>query len=212
MSRLLRTLDRVKGIGYTTVSAISRAGLFVGLALLGGIGSSWYLSTMPSLLTTERTGPWVTWVAAGRVDADPYTRARFARVGSLPLNAAATQTYEAQVDSAGQRLHSSCEYAVEGPVPDVNWWSVGVFSDRGQLITNSAERYAFNAGTLAQNPDGTFLVSLARDARPGNWLPTGGAGRLALVMTLHQAPSQAKLVRSRSESLRLPTIRRVQCR
>ena len=212
MSRLLRTLDRGKAIAYTTATAVGRAGLFVGLAVCGGIGSSWYLSSQPSALTTESVGPWVNWVSAGRVEADPYTRARFARIGSLPVNAASTQTFEARADNTGQRLHSSCEYAVEGPVPDAQWWSVGVYSDRGQLIPNAAERYAFNAGTLAQNPDGTFLVSLARDARPGNWLPTGGAGRLALVLTLHQAPSQAKLVKARAQVTTLPNIRRVQCR
>ena len=45
MSRLLRTLDRAKSIAYSTATAAGRAGLFVGLAVCGGIGSSWYLST-----------------------------------------------------------------------------------------------------------------------------------------------------------------------
>ena len=170
------------------------------------------MTTQPSPVTTESAGPWVNWIAAGRPDADPYTRARFARIGALPTNAASAQTFEARVDSGGQRLHSSCEYAVEGPLPDVSWWSIAVYSERGMLIPNAADRYAYNAGSVAANPDGTFQVSLARDARPGNWLPTGGAGRLALVLTLYQPPSQARLVRARTGQTALPVIRRVQCR
>lgn len=211
MSRLLRLIDRAKVVSYDWLTEIGRAGLFVGLCIAGGIGSSWYLSTQPSWLTAEINGPWVSWVAAGRLDADPYTRAHFARVGSLPFNAASMQTFEARTDSSGQRLYSSCEYQVEGTLPRSPWWSIGVFSDRGQLIQNAAERYAFNAGSLAPNPDGTFLISLARDARPGNWLPTGGAGRLTLVLTLYQNTSTVRVNEASAQS-QLPIIRRVQCR
>jgi hypothetical protein len=55
-----------------------------------------------------------------------------------------------------------------------------------------------------RRPDGSFLVTLARDARPGNWLPTGGAGRLTLVLTIIEGGDVT--------GTGLPEIRRVACR
>ena len=52
------------------------------------------------------------------------------------------------------------------------------------LIPNSAERHSFTSQTIAANPDGSFFIVLAREARPGNWLPVGGAGRLTLMLTM----------------------------
>lgn len=213
MSRILRTLDRVKATAYSAATTLGRAGLFVALAVFGGIGTSWYMSTNASMLTTEAYGPWVTWVSAGRQDADPYTRARFARLGSLPINSASALTLEALTDNTGQRLHSACEYVIEGRMPEAQWWSIAVYTDRGQLIANPAERHTFNSSTIAPNPDGSILVALARDARPGNWLPTGGGGRLAVILTVHQSVQQAGAgPRVVDQSITLPTIRRIECR
>ncbi len=98
-----------------------------------------------------------------------------------------------------------------GSEPAASWWSLSVFDDRGELIANPAERYAFTSQTIAMHPDGSFLVSLARDARPGNWLPTGGAGRLALVFTTLDA--SAPLLSKPTENQKpLPEIERIQCR
>lgn len=83
------------------------------------------------------------------------------------------------------------------------WWTIALYDDSGHLIPNAAGRHAFNSSTIMRRPDGSFLVSLARDARPGNWLPTGGAGRLTLVLTLIEAGDASGA---------LPEIRRVACR
>ena len=42
---------------------------------------------------------------------------------------------------------------------------------------NPAGRFGFNAATVAKDPDGGFSIVLARDARPGNWLPTDAESR-----------------------------------
>jgi len=184
---------------------------FIGIVLILGLGSSWYMIDVGTPLTTEREGPWVSWTSAGRADADPYTRAHFARLGTLPLSAEMTLSYVAYSDSDGRRLHSSCDYLVEGREPGTSWWSLTVFDDRGELIANAAQRYAFTSQSIALRPDGTFIVALARDARPGNWLPTGGAGRLALVFTTLDA-STPILAKPADAQKPLPIIRRVQCR
>ena len=122
-----------------------------------------------------------------------------------------TLTYIANSDSDGRRLHSSCDYSVEGREPGTSWWSLTVFDDRGELIANAADRYDFTSQSIALRPDGTFSVTLARDARPGNWLPTGGAGRLALVFTTLDATTPL-LAKSSEGRKPLPEIRRIQCR
>jgi hypothetical protein len=184
---------------------------FIGAVLILGLGTSWYMIDVGTPLTTLREGPWVSWTSAGRADADFYTRAHFARLGTLQLSAEMTLTYVAFTDSEGRRLHSSCDYSVEGREPKASWWSLTVFDHRGELIANPAQRYAFTSQSIALHPDGTFVVSLARDARPGNWLPTGGAGRLALVFTTLD-PSTPLLAQPTEDVRPLPEIKRIQCR
>lgn len=184
---------------------------FIGTVLILGLGTSWYMIDIGTPLTTERQGPWISWTSAGRADADPYTRAHFARFGTLQLSAEMTLTYVANTDSEGRRLHSSCDYSVEGVEPGTSWWSITVFDDRGELISNHAQRYAYTSQTIALRPDGSYVVALARDARPGNWLPTGGAGRLALVFTTLD-PTTPLLAKPTEEHKLLPEIRRIQCR
>lgn len=179
------------------------------IVLAGGLGSSWYMVEAGSRLTTASFGPWMTWTSAARPDADPYTRAHFVKAGTLPVSTEVQRTFVARTDSAGDRLHSSCEYAVEGRVPKADWWSLAVFDDRGRLIPNAAERYAFTGQTLALSKPGMFAVILAREARPGNWLPTGGAGRLALTFNI------ADIRRPENEATiepALPVIRKIKCR
>lgn len=213
-SELLYRLDRMRSALGAWVAHTANIGLFVGLVLLLGIGSSWYMIDVGTRLTTERQGPWVAWTQAASRDVDPYTRAHFARKGSLPLSGSIATTYEARFDGEGQRLHSSCEYLIESGPLDAAWWSLAVYDDYGLLIPNTADRHAFDSQTLAPNADGSFYIVLARDARPGNWLPVGGAGRLTLQLTLLQ-PHIAQLAvdpSAETRRLALPVIRRIACR
>jgi len=184
---------------------------FIGAVLILGLVSSWYMIDSGTLLTTEREGPWVSWTSAGRADADPYTRAHFARLGSLQITTEIARSYVAYSDSDGGKLHSSCDYVVEGGEPGTSWWSVTVFDDKGELIANPIDRYTFTSQSIAIRPDGTFAVALSREARPGNWLPTGGAGRLALVFTTLDARAPLLTAQEDKENT-LPGIRLVKCR
>lgn len=180
--------------------------IFVVVAVFGGLASSWYMNEKGSPLTTQRQGPWISWVAAGRADADPYTRAHFLRRGSLPLSSALAQTYQASTDSDGNALFSTCEYVVEGPEPEAAFWSLAVFDEHGHMITNAAERYSYNSTTMMRTPGGRFGVTLSRSARPGNWLPTGGGGRLALQLRIEEPRGGERA------EIALPVIRRIACR
>jgi hypothetical protein len=206
------SVSQIRSIIVGAIDAILNVGVFVVIALGFGVWSSWVMVERGSALITRTTGAWVLWVNAGRPDADPYTRAHFSRLGSLPLSSTAIYTWEARNDDEGQKLHSSCEYALQGDGLEGDWWSLAVFDDRGNLIPNPSDRYAYNASTIALGPDGSYIVTLARDARPGNWLPTSGAGRLVLVLTRPAPRPNATPTEVQAAYRGLPAIRRIACR
>ncbi len=187
---------------------------FILIAVGGGLGATWMMVERGSALTTEVHGPWTHWTAAGRLDADPYTRAHFVRHALLPVSTALIGRYHASIDGEGRPLHSSCEYVLEGPEPSRGWWSVAVFDASGKLIRNDAERHSFSSDTAMRTPSGRVAIHLARSARPGNWLPTGGAGRLTLVLQVEDPHDSAMgAVGSTGDELpvQLPAIRRLAC-
>jgi hypothetical protein len=204
--RLHRLKKRIGAvIAYTADWA-----LFIGVVLILGLGSSWYMVETGSPLTTVTAGPWIGWTSAGRTDADPYTRAHEARLGLLPISTEVSQTYFAKTDSDGRPLHSSCAYQIEGHQIPNYWWSLTVYDTKGRLIPNSLGRYSFTSDTMAINPNGTFTTTLSREAHPGNWLPIGGAGKLAIAFTVIDLGVQAVTQEGEIESL-LPTITRTGC-
>lgn len=213
-SALLYRFDRARNKASVWISHAAELAALVGFIVVMGIGSSWYMIDVGSPFTTRRNGPWVQWMHVAVKETDPYTKAHIARLGSIPLSANVSATFEARTDSDGQRLHSSCEYVVEAPALAANWWSLAVYDDNGLLIPNAAERHAFTSDTVAYNPDGTFYVSMGRDARPGNWLPVGGAGRLTLVLELIEPARASNAGQSdiAAPRLALPVIRRTACR
>lgn len=192
-------------IAYTTDWA-----LFIGMVLILGLGSSWYMIERGSPLTTVTVGPWVSWTSAGRPDADPYTRAHEARLGILPLSSAIAQTFMATADFEGRPLHSSCEYLVEGHELPGYWWSLAVYDAGGRLIPNTLNRYSFTSDTIAIKPNGSYVTILSRDATPGNWIPIGGAGRLTLVLTVIDLDTRTVTQDGEIEGM-VPTITRQGC-
>lgn len=185
--------------------------MFLVIAILGGLGSAWYMIEAGSRLSTRSFGPWTTWIAAGRPDADPYTRAHMSRNALLPLATTLELTYQARTDSNGGRLHSACEYAIVMDGFESAWWSLAAYDGRGRLIANAAERYAFNSDSVMRDPDGRAVITLARDARPGNWLPIGGGSRVTLVLTIQDA-TWATTVSEGGPQKPLPDIQRLACR
>lgn len=181
------------------------------IAVATGVQTSRALISHGSPFSTTAYGPWMRWTSAGRADADPYTRAHLMKTGMLRFSSDSAATYEANSDTQGAYLHSSCDYVLEGPYANGEWWSIAVFDSGGNMIANDAQRYAFTSDTVAANPDGAYIVTLGRDARPGNWLPTGGAGRIIVVFTLLD-PATGISDTERAERYKLlPEIRRENC-
>ncbi|MBS0250893.1 MAG: DUF1214 domain-containing protein [Proteobacteria bacterium] len=203
----LSVLRAIVGIIVRAVTVV----LVVMLGIGAGLWSSRYMIARGSPLSVVTYGPWQQWPRIGRESADPYTKAHMISTGKLRISSDSAGIFEARTDSEGARLHSSCNYVVTGANMRGLWWSIGVFDTRGNLIANDADRYEFTADTIAPNPNGSFVVTLGRDARPGNWLPTSGAGRLVLVFTVLDPATGLSSEERAERNKDLPIIKREGC-
>jgi hypothetical protein len=190
-------------------------GYFIGtfaVALLLGIGSAWYAIDRGTPLTTETAGAWRSWTSEGHPDADVYTKAHVARSGRLPLTSTVARYFTARTDSSGRALTSSCEYVLTGSPINARWWSIALYNEEGGLIANPSDRYSFNNEELVRRADGTYRITLARNARPENWLPTGEPGQsLTLMLRVYSPRETDPLGIGLVPDNRLPTIERTTC-
>jgi hypothetical protein len=174
-------LPRVEQAGGSMRSFIYFVATFVA-ALILGIGSAWYMIERGSPLTTTKVGPWDGWISAGNPNADFYTRAHVARSGRLPLTSTVARYFVARTDDDGRLLSSDCEYLVVGGALNARWWSLALYDEYGGLIANPSSRYSYNSEEMLRHSDGTFHVTLSRNARPENWLPSGETDQHLVLM------------------------------
>lgn len=203
---------RARRMLQSTFGLIMKVTTFVGIAVFGGFFSSWYVINYGANFNTERFGPWVKWTMAGRLNSDPYSLIQSNQKSRLVFGSTFVSRYEARFDSDNRRLHSSCHYAIQGLIPNSDWWSLNVFDNSGRLIRNAANRHGFNASTVVPNPDGSIRIDVAREARPGNWIPTSRAGRLVIVLEIQNRTGEAAVSATETSDTRLPTITRIDCR
>jgi hypothetical protein len=184
----------------------------LGIALAGGVGSALYMISTGSPLTTRHIGPWEVWKDAGRVEADPYTRAHFATSGRLPTGSRNALYFLASRDSTGRALSANCDYAISGRGPNAQWWSVSAYNQAGQLFPNAAERFAYGSATVMRTADGIFTITVSRDARAGNWLPVAGGGPFKLMLSVYGLETEDRRGTQPQDQAGLPVIRKEACR
>lgn len=200
-----RWLSRALGLGFKALAYLS-------LAVALGLSSAWYAVTVGTPMTVQRSGPWAVWPGSAAPEADPYTRAHLARLAALPLAGPVGRTYFATSDSAGSRLYADCEYDIAGEGMTDDWWALGAFDTLGNLFESSTGRYSVNSATLLREVNGSFRIRIAREARPGNWIPVDGEGGLVLALqTIHRS-SRTEASSFAAAAAELPRITRVSCR
>ena len=65
------------------------------------------------------------------------------------------------------------------------FWTLTLYNVEGQLVANSVSRYGFTSQEIVRNADGSFEIEVSPRASAGNWLPTGGVERYALVLRFY---------------------------
>jgi hypothetical protein len=153
-----------------------------------GLGATWLSVARSTAFGSITIGAWTAWPKTGTGDIDPYARASIARSGELPVAAGDGIAFFARQDDTGRPLDGRCDIIVRGTTPVARFWTLTVYDLKGRLVANSANRYGFTSQEVTRRADGTFEVTVAPRARPGNWLPSGGLDRIVLAMRLYDTP------------------------
>jgi len=158
------------------------------IALIVGLGGTWYALTFEKGVEAVISGPWRALIEIGTSEANPYARAILARTGAIPMLATESIVFRTSTDSRGNALRGACEYRLRGERIDARWWTLTVTDNRGRLPVGDPASHAVTNVGVVRDADGQFEITLSPTARPGNWLATGGMERFALALRLYDSP------------------------
>ena len=171
--------------------------------------ASAYALSRSSPFDRVRLGPWELVAHAGSTEADPYTRANLERSGEIPLAVGEGLQLIARVDDDGRPLDARCVYTVGPRVPAARYWTLSLIDPDGWPIDNLAERYGFRSSEILRAANGDFVITVAADAHPGDWLPIGRPGPFALALRLYDSPLGATA--GAIDRTAVPRVTRVGC-
>ena len=180
------------------------------IAIGGGAGSVWYALNAQEGVGAVTIGSWTAYPDMGAPDADPYSKARQARLGLLPLGRAEGLAFIAAHDAGGAPLSRQCSYVIEGSTPPARFWTLYA-ADRSlrMIAPEGGRRPALQSLAILRNSDNSFAIAVAPDAAPGNWLRISGNGAMVLVLTLYDTPVAGVIG---VEDVALPQVLRTACR
>jgi hypothetical protein len=158
------------------------------IAAAVGLGATWLTLTHGVAFGSLNVGAWTAWPKSGSVDIDPYARANIARTGALPTGMGDGVAFYASSDDARNSFDGRCTFTVSGMTPAARYWTITLYDPEGRLVANTIDRHGFTSDEIVRDGDGSFTVTVAPLARPGNWLPTGGVDKFVLVLRLYDTP------------------------
>jgi hypothetical protein len=180
------------------------------LALGLGLGTAYLAVGGGYPFGSVRIGAWTVWPRVGSQDVDPYARAVMARNGAIPLGTGEGLVLSASVDDAGRPLDARCVYRVGSVVPPSRVWTLTVYNESEPTDPPPVDRRrGLTSAEILRHSDGTFEVTVAPEARSGNWIPMPAGGRVSLVLRLYDTPVAANST-ALDRSV-LPAIEQVEC-
>jgi hypothetical protein len=188
----------------------SVVGLLIAAAvsLTLGLWSAWLAVRSPAPVDTIKLGVWQAWPNAGTSDADPYSRARLARTGEIPLGSGEGLMLLALTDDAGDPLIKSCDYTISGQTPPARLWTVAVENPDGHIVGKQENVAALGSDTLLRELNGSFAIKLSPRPQGGNWISTAEAGRFRVVVRLYDTTARTG---TELTTLEMPEIARGRC-
>ena len=153
-------------------------------------------------------GPWKTNLGMGLAETGMYDKAWTALFSVLsPSNM--NVYYKGYTDEDGEKLHSNCNYRIEGDKLDTRWWSLTTYMEDGFLIPNIHKRYSWNKYNVQSKENGQFTIKLSRTRQEGNWIPLGDySGYLSLTLRLYHP---GKPFYDHPKSVELPKVIKEEC-
>jgi len=185
------------------------AATFVAAAALAlGIWTVW-LAVQPVAPVGELgIGVWRAAPRSGTEADDPYSRARLARVGELPLGPGEGLTLTAVTDETGQPLSGACAYRVTGRTPAARLWTMAVQGSQGETLAATNAPRSIGSDRIVRAPDGTFTVTVAPTIAPGNWITSEGGARIRIVARLYDTTARTATAVA---GLSMPRVERERC-
>jgi hypothetical protein len=172
------------------VSRSSVIFLIVVVSLGLGLGSAWIAARAAAPIDSLKLGSWSTWPNAGTADTDPYSRARLARNGELPLGAGEGLALYAKGDADGKALRGQCTYVIEGQTPPARLWTLGLETPDGKPLPTRENITAIGSESIVRQSDGSFQIVVSPRPQPGNWLSSAGAGDIRVVVRLYDTTAR----------------------
>lgn len=161
--------------------------LLIGLAL-GGI-LSWFSIQNNHGFGSLTIGQWTAWPLVGSKRADPYSRAKVAADGDVPLGAAEGLALHATTDQQGRSLRRQCQYRVEGRTPLARLWTLSAHEPKGPVLINGDDLPShLLSRSLLHDEDGSLNIEVGPDLSSGNWLQVNGGGAYTLILRLYDTP------------------------
>jgi hypothetical protein len=159
-------------------------------ALTLGIWSAWLAVRSPAPIDAITLGAWQAWPNAGTADADPYSRARQARIGEIPLGSGEGLMLLAQNDDSGAPLVGTCDYEIVGQTPPARLWTVALEGLSGEIVKGESGTAALGSDALLRAPDGSFEIALSASPQTGNWISTEKADRYRIIVRLYDTTAR----------------------
>jgi hypothetical protein len=152
-------------------------------------------------------GRWSTDLTVGASAANPWVRARIARVGLLALPRSETVYFDRRVDEAGAPLDARCTYRISGGPLAARWWSVTVYGADQMLVRNADGAASVDLTRLG--PDRwSAVLGPSRPVTGEAWLSTRGAeGPVLMIRLYNPKPSDDGAL----AALRLPSVEKLGC-
>jgi len=164
--------------------------LTVALGVLGMGGFlSWYSIQENHGYGALTVGAWTAWPLAGDANADPYTKAKVAADGEVPLGAAEGLAFYARTDDAGRPLRAQCRYRLRGHTPPARYWTLTAHNSDGLPLRSPGEEIRrLTSETVTRDPDGEMKIEVSQKMAGGNWLETSETEAFYLVIRLYDTP------------------------
>ncbi|MEN9873804.1 MAG: hypothetical protein RL186_701 [Pseudomonadota bacterium] len=180
------------------------------LGLMVGVGSAWAVAG--GLFGAGKTvvGGWASDPMVGAQAANPWLRARIARVGLLGLTKSETLYFERNHDDDGAPLRETCRYRLSGSNLPARWWSVTLYGSDQYLARNTDMAPSIDATRVAATGKEQWSAIVASKApTDGNlWLSSRAGGRFSLTLRLYN-PNMLNLDELAKYSF--PKIERISC-
>ena len=170
---------------------------------LGGWSAQWAVEHGTNF-DAVRVGPWSASPFSGTPEADPYAKARRAKLAQLTLGGGEGIVFQAETDALGNRLRRECEYRLSGRTPVSRVFTLSAHTDEGQLILPESGRPGWlTSNSILRSETNSFEIAVGPEARAGNWLAPLGQGPYILTLALYDTPASAI---TGAAGLELPTI------